>query len=231
MLRKKAARYLVFAPSLLFGLLGASWLFFRPLRLEADAGPLTVLLVAAALIVGLLGGAWLLEKFLPSFRFAGKLLECALATFPISLPLAFSLAAATALSEELFFRGALLPLVGVWGQALVFGLLHPAPLKGWSYTVYTFIAGLAFGYATLYTGSLWAAMLAHFVINLQGFLEVRRSQREKRRRFSNPRPLRSVSSRVSPTVVSEVPSATDGTSTAATLHNTPEEDEPSDPPR
>ena len=228
MLRKKAARYLVFAPSLLFGLLGASWLFFRPLRLEADAGPLTVLLVAAALILGLLGGAWLLEKFLPSFRFASKLLERALATFPISLPLAFSLAAATALSEELFFRGALLPLVGVWGQALVFGLLHPAPLKGWSYTVYTFIAGLAFGYATLYTGSLWAAMLAHFVINLQGFLEVRRSQREKRRRFSNPRPLRSVSSRVSPTVAS----ATDSPNTATTRpHNTPEEDEPSDPPR
>ena len=223
MLRRKATRYLVFAPSLLFGLLGALWLLFRPLRLEADAGPFTVLLVAAALILGLLGGAWGLEKLLPSFRFASKLLERALANFPISLPFAFALAAATALSEELFFRGALLPLIGVWGQALVFGLLHPAPLKGWSYTAYTFVAGLAFGYATLLTGSLWAAMLAHFVINLQGFLEVRRLQREKRRRFLNPRPLRPVSSTVSSTVVPKVSSATDGTRTAA-------EDEPSDPP-
>ncbi len=193
MLRKKAARYLVFAPSLLFGLLGALWLLYRPLRLEADAGPLTVLLVAAALILGLLGGAWGLEKLLPSFRFASKLLERALAGFTISLPLAFALAAVTSLSEELFFRGALLPLVGVWGQALLFGLLHPAPLKGWSYTAYTFVAGLAFGYATLYTGSLWAALLAHFFINLQGFLEVRRLQR-KRKRSVATHPVRSAPS-------------------------------------
>ena len=116
-------------------------------------------------------------------------------TFPSLYSLAFGLAAATSLSEELFFRGALLPLVGVWGQALLFGLLHPAPLKGWSYTAYTFIAGLAFGYATLLTGSLWAALLAHFVINLQGFLEVRRLQRKRRvrRAVSPARPVRTSS--------------------------------------
>ena len=219
---RKAARYLVFAPSLLFGLLGALWLLYRPLRLEADAGPLTVLLVAAALIFGLLGGAWGLEKLLPSFRFASKLLERALAGLPISLPLAFALAAATSLSEELFFRGALLPLVGVWGQALLFGLLHPAPLRGWSYTAYTFVAGLAFGYATLLTGSLWAAGLAHFVINLQGFLEVRRLQREKRRRFSDPRPPRSASSTASLTA--------DSPNAASLPRRTPAEDDPPDPP-
>ena len=68
---------------------------------------------------------------------------------------------------------------GVWGQALIFGAMHPAPLKGWSYTAYTFLAGLAFGYATLLTGNLWAAMIAHFCVNLQGFLEVRRLQRKR----------------------------------------------------
>ncbi len=179
-LGKQAARYLIFLPSLLTGLIGAIWLLIRPLNLAATAGPLTILLTAVLLVLALLGGAWLLERFSPSFRFASKLLERALEYFPMSIPLALSLAAVTAVAEELFFRGALLPLIGVWGQALLFGLMHPVPRKGWAYMVYSFVAGLSFGYATLYTGSLWAATVAHFAINLQGFLEVRALQKRKR---------------------------------------------------
>lgn len=179
--------FLLFAPSLLTGFLGGAWLLWRPLELGASAGPLAVSFVAAGLAGGLLGGAWCLEKLLPSFRTASQLLERALSRLPMSLPLAFTFAALTSVSEELFFRGALLSLigaswVGVWGQALVFGLMHPAPLEGWSYTVYTFVAGLAFGYVTLLTGSLWAAISAHFVVNLYGFLEVRRVQRRRTKR-------------------------------------------------
>jgi membrane protease YdiL (CAAX protease family) len=175
---------LLFLPSLALGLLGGVWLLFRPLRLEAQAGPLTVLLAAGALLLALLGAGWLLERTLPSFRHAGKLLERALQGLTITLPLALGLALATALAEELFFRGALLGLIGVWPQALLFGLLHPATRRGWSYTLFTFVAGLAFGYATLWTGSLWAAILAHFVINLQGFLEIRSRQLRRRARWA-----------------------------------------------
>ncbi len=172
-------RYLLFAPSLLLGVVGMVWVQFRPLGLEPKVGFTGGLLTAALLVIVLLGGAWLLDKTLPSFRYASKLMERALSTVHLSLPFIFLLAAASSLAEELFFRGALLPLVTVWGQALLFGLMHPATRKGWSYTAYTFVAGLAFGYATLFTGSLWPAVLAHFVINLQGFLEVRRRQRER----------------------------------------------------
>ena len=137
--------------------------------------------MAAALVAGLLGGAWLLEKTLPSFRHASKLLERALTGVPLSLPLIFFLAATSSAAEELFFRGLLMPVITVWGQALVFGLLHPATRRGWSYTAFTFVAGLAFGYATLWSGSLLPAVAAHFVINLQGFWEVRRLQQRKRK--------------------------------------------------
>lgn len=164
-------------PSLLTGIVGGLWLLFRPLELTAEAGALTIFLSGLLAAFALLGSAWALERFLPSFRAASKLLESALRRFPMSLPLAFALAAATAVSEELFFRGALLPIVGVWGQAAVFALLHPAPRRAWSYTAFTFIAGLVFGYLTLFTGSLWAAILAHFLVNLCGFLEVRRLQK------------------------------------------------------
>jgi uncharacterized protein len=172
-------RHLIFLPSLLLGIIGAVWLYFHPLPYELKTSLLSLCLTAVALVVGLLGAAWLLEKTLPSFRYASSLLEQALSRFHITLPFAFALAALSSVSEELFFRGALMPLLGVWGQALVFGLLHPMPRRALIYTVFTFVAGVCFGYATLLTGSLYPAIAAHFFINLQGFLELRKKQQHK----------------------------------------------------
>lgn len=171
--RRTFARYLLLAPSLFFGLVGGVWLYLRPFPYEANVTWLQGLLVSTTLVAALLGGAWFLEKTLPSFRYAQRLMQRALAPLTLSLPTIFLLAAVSSVAEEVFFRGALLPAIGVWGQALLFGLMHPATRKGWSYTAFTFVAGLAFGYATLLTGILWPAVLAHFVVNFQGFWELR----------------------------------------------------------
>jgi uncharacterized protein len=172
-------RYIIFLPSLALGIIGVIWLFFRPFPYELRTSLLGLLSTAVALVALLLGAAWMLEKTLPSFRYASSLLEQALSRFHITLPFAFVLAALSSLAEEIFFRGVLLPLIGVWGQAIVFGLLHPMPRRAWIYMVFTCVAGLCFGYATLWTGSLIPAILAHFVINLQGFLELRNKQLQK----------------------------------------------------
>lgn len=174
-------RYLPFLPSVLTGVLGAAWLIYRPADLGTPADALTLVLTAAALTIGLLAGAWLLERTLPSFRYASNLLERALKRLRPSRLEALAFALLTAGAEELFFRGALQSLVGVWGQALVFGLLHPMPRRGWSYTVYTAVSGLAFGYAVVLTGSLWPGFVAHFLINFQGLLELRRGRHRARR--------------------------------------------------
>lgn len=178
-------RYLPFLPSVLTGFLGAAWLLYRPADLGPRAGPLTLTLTAVALTAGLLGGAWFLERTLPSFRYASGLLERVLKRFRPSLLEALAFALLTAGAEELFFRGALQSLVGVWGQALVFGLLHPMPRRGWSYTLYTAVCGLAFGYAVVLTGSLWPGFVAHFLVNLQGLLELRREKRDRLGRTRN----------------------------------------------
>lgn len=175
-------RYLPFVPSVLTGVLGAAWLFYRPAALGARADTVTLVLTAAALTVGLLAGAWVLERTLPSFRYASGLLERALERLRPSLLEALVFALLSAGAEELFFRGALQSLVGVWGQAAVFGLLHPMPRRGWSYTLYTAVSGLALGYAVILTGSLWPGFVAHFLINFQGLLELRRGRRGTNRR-------------------------------------------------
>lgn len=170
-------RLLPFLPSLLLGAAGALWVVLSPPALPGRAQPLLVVGAAVGLAALLLGAAWLLERLLPSFRHASRLLERALAGLRLSPWLTLLLAAATATGEELFFRGGLMQLLGVWGQALVFGALHPISRRGWSYTLFTFVAGVLFGYAVLLSGSLWTAVLAHFAVNLHGLLSVRRNSR------------------------------------------------------
>lgn len=86
------------------------------------------------------------------------------------------LAAASALGEEVLFRGAMLDAWGLWISSLVFALLHIPPRASlWPWTVSAFVMGLGFGVLTLVTGNLGAAVAAHFVINLQNLAYITRS--------------------------------------------------------
>lgn len=76
------------------------------------------------------------------------------------------LALASSIGEELLFRGALLPWLGVWAQALVFALLHVGPGKRFlPWTASALILGVALGEMAQATGSLGAPIAAHFAIN------------------------------------------------------------------
>ncbi|MEM6294843.1 MAG: CPBP family intramembrane glutamic endopeptidase [Myxococcota bacterium] len=77
------------------------------------------------------------------------------------------LAAASALGEEILFRGAMLDAWGLWISSAVFALLHiPRSATLWPWTLSSFVLGLALAAITLATGNLGAAVAAHFVINL-----------------------------------------------------------------
>ena len=87
------------------------------------------------------------------------------------------LALASSIGEELLFRGALLPWMGVWLQAIVFALLHVGPKKRFlPWTISALVLGVAFGWLALWTGSLGGPIAAHFTIN---FLNLRFIVREK----------------------------------------------------
>lgn len=179
-------RYLPFLPSLMLGLGGALWIAVRPLSFQdmfaAERSLAAVAIATAGFLVVVLGSAWVLEQVLPSFRYAGKLMERVLVRLRLPVPAIVLLAVLTAGSEELLFRGALLQEFGVWPQAILFGLLHPATREGWSYPVFAFFSALGFAWLTLYTGTLWAPLAAHFAINLYGLLEARRRSRGSVRR-------------------------------------------------
>lgn len=77
----------------------------------------------------------------------------------------FVIAAVVAFCEELLFRGALQPLIGIWGTSLVFTLIHFRYLKRWAMTGYLFFVSMVLGWLAQWTGSLVASMAAHFTID------------------------------------------------------------------
>jgi len=75
-----------------------------------------------------------------------------------------------AVGEELFFRGALFTIIKEWTQrkhltifitAFLFSAIH---LQFYGFLP-RFLLGVGFGYLFIFTGSLWAPMLAHFLNN------------------------------------------------------------------
>ena len=76
------------------------------------------------------------------------------------------LALASSIGEELLFRGALMPWLGIWPQALLFAGLHIGPGRRFlPWTLAAFFIGTGFGYLVDWTGDLGAPIAAHFTIN------------------------------------------------------------------
>ncbi|XP_027099857.1 uncharacterized protein LOC113754120 isoform X1 [Coffea eugenioides] len=77
------------------------------------------------------------------------------------------------ISEELLFRGALLPLFGmdwksVFAVAALFGILHLGSGRKYSFAVWAMFVGLAYGYATVVSSSIIVPMASHAMNNLVG---------------------------------------------------------------
>jgi uncharacterized protein len=90
---------------------------------------------------------------------------------PLALPDLIWLGLLPGLSEELLFRGVLIPALGldhiaVLISSLCFGILHLSSPQQWVYVVWATVVGLIFGYSALLSGNLLVPIVAHIVTNL-----------------------------------------------------------------
>jgi membrane protease YdiL (CAAX protease family) len=89
----------------------------------------------------------------------------------------FLLAVASSLGEELFFRGALLPTVGLVPQAIAFGALHLRPQARFlPWTAMSLVLGLALGAMAQWLGDLGGPIVAHFTINFLNLSYIARTE-------------------------------------------------------
>jgi membrane protease YdiL (CAAX protease family) len=76
------------------------------------------------------------------------------------------LALTSGLAEEVLFRGAMQPAVGLFITSLIFGAVHTGPKRVFvAWSLWAFVMGLAFGLIFELTGVLWGPILAHVMIN------------------------------------------------------------------
>ncbi|NDJ19794.1 CPBP family intramembrane metalloprotease [Myxacorys almedinensis A] len=89
---------------------------------------------------------------------------------PLLLPDLIWLGLLPGLSEELLFRGVMLPefglnLEGILISSLCFGVLHMNGLKQWAYIVWATVIGIVLGYSAVWTGNLLVPIVAHVCTN------------------------------------------------------------------
>lgn len=76
------------------------------------------------------------------------------------------LALLSAFGEEILFRGVLLHYTGLWISSALFAVLHfpyRPSLRPWS--LFALVMGLALGWLTQWSATLWPAVLVHFLVN------------------------------------------------------------------
>jgi hypothetical protein len=138
-------------------------LFIRHSSIGAQAG--------AGLLVGIGFGLGAATLFLKASVFASGRAKAreVLQTAPLSRGDLVVMAMAAGVGEELLFRAALQPLVGLWFSSLLFTAVHYwVPLKGTARVVYggfVFAVGIALGLLLEFAG-LIAAMTAHAAVDL-----------------------------------------------------------------
>ncbi|PSB24604.1 CPBP family intramembrane metalloprotease [Stenomitos frigidus ULC18] len=95
----------------------------------------------------------------------------ALVLKPLVLPDLIWLGLLPGLSEELLFRGVMLPAFGLTFEGVIisslcFGVLHLSSPRQWSYVVWATTIGVLLGYSALLTGNLLVPIVAHITTNL-----------------------------------------------------------------
>ena len=85
------------------------------------------------------------------------------------------LALASGFAEELFFRGAMQPVLGLLITSVIFGAVHVGPKPVFlAWTTWALVMGLLLGVIFELTGVLWGPVLAHVWINQRNMTFIRR---------------------------------------------------------
>ena len=146
------------------------WLHLGSVTLLPIHGTAEALLLGLGIALGITVLSSLVYRLWPGYRqSADYYLQMVLK--PLVLPDLIWLGLLPGMSEELLFRGVMLPAVGldatgVVASSLLFGVLHLSGPQQWPYVVWATAVGLLLGFSALATGNLLVPIVAHIVTNL-----------------------------------------------------------------
>jgi hypothetical protein len=151
-------------------IISKTWLYFDSSSLlRIEFLPLDLLLgIGIGIGITLLSG--IVYQLWPAYRKSADM-YLALVLKPLHWPDLLWLGLLPGLSEELLFRGVMLPAIGLnWIGILVsgasFGVLHMSGVQQWTYVVWATAIGIILAIGAVATGNLLVPVVAHIVTNL-----------------------------------------------------------------
>jgi hypothetical protein len=151
-------------------LIAKLWLHLGSVTLLPLKGTLEALLLGLGIGVGITGASSVLYRLWPAYRHSADY-YLQLVLKPLILPDLIWLGLLPGMSEELLFRGVMLPAIGLNAIGLIatsvlFGVLHLSGRQQWPYVVWASVVGLLLGFSALGTGNLLVPIVAHIGTNL-----------------------------------------------------------------
>lgn len=146
------------------------WMQFGHVALLSIEWSDRVLPLGLGIGVGITAASSLVYRLWPQYRKSADM-YLTLVLKPLLWPDLVWLGLLPGLSEELLFRGVMLPALGLDIPGLVvsslcFGILHLSGLQQWPYAIWATAVGLVLGYSALATGNLLVPIVAHVATNL-----------------------------------------------------------------
>ncbi|NES95768.1 MAG: CPBP family intramembrane metalloprotease [Desertifilum sp. SIO1I2] len=145
------------------------WLRFDSVAILPVQWSLQELLLGAGIGLGITAASSVVYRLWPAYQRSADF-YLTLVLKPLVFPDLIWLGLLPGLSEELLFRGVMLPAIGLNITGLIlssicFGVLHLSGNNQWSYVIWATAVGLVFGYSALATGNLLVPIIAHILTN------------------------------------------------------------------
>ncbi len=146
------------------------WLWLDDVRILEMRVSSPAIALGIGIGIGITGASGLVYRLWPAYRRSADM-YLKLVLKPLVLPDLIWLGILPGLSEELLFRGVMIPALGfnaiaVVVSSLCFGILHFSGSEQWPYVVWATLIGGILGFSALSTGNLLVPIAAHITTNL-----------------------------------------------------------------
>ena len=146
-----------------------TWLYFGDFQLRPVTIAVEDLGMGIALGLGLTGLSAIVYAVWAIYRESADF-YLAMVLKPLAVPDLLWLGVLPGLSEELLFRGVMLPAIGldpigIVLSSLCFGVLHMTNAQQWPYAVWATIVGILLAFTMVETGNLFIPIVAHVTTN------------------------------------------------------------------
>ena len=157
-------------------IIGGIWMLIRGIKVNIDFTPEAFMLGIVMGIIVLFSSAvfYIIDHYFFNLKMK-KLIENVIypAFSKVTVPEILLIAVLSGFCEEFFFRGILVPEMGIIVSCAIFGILHTPSKDAWFMGLWSTLVGIFFAVLYIKTGNLFVPIVAHAFNNLVAITYIR----------------------------------------------------------